>query len=250
MQLSNHSYLQQSILASYCRTGNYQALAEVNEKHVHHYRRLIYNIINDSLSSSYPLAKNLLMKDEWNKLVNDFFANHACESPQVWNMPGELIGFVGDTNHSLMNKYPFLQELLQFEWLEVEVYMMEDEVVPAYSLSGNYQKENILLNPEIRLAGFTFPVHLKNASDIKHTHNGHYYVSLHRDPDSGKVRFTDLKIPHVQLIDYLHNGGANYKNMLQIFMRYAAETDAQEALNSFIEASLKSRLILGFFINN
>ena len=35
----------QSKLADYCRTGELSLTTEVNQKHVHHYRRLVYNII-------------------------------------------------------------------------------------------------------------------------------------------------------------------------------------------------------------
>jgi uncharacterized protein len=250
MQLSNHSYMQQSILAAYCRTGEYQPLTEVNEKHVHQYRRLIYNIIDDSISSAYPLTSNLLSSDEWNKLIKDFFSGHSCISPQVWNMPEELIAFVENRNYYLIEKYPLLLELLRFEWLEVEVYMMEDELIPACNQHGDFQKDELLLNPEIRVSGFEYPVHLRNASEIGESDKGQYYTSLHREPDTGKVIFTDLGMPHVQLIDSLYNGRTNYQQMLEIFYRYASENEAKMALDHFIKASLKSKLLLGFLINN
>ncbi|HEY0298656.1 MAG TPA: DNA-binding domain-containing protein, partial [Arachidicoccus sp.] len=128
MQPLTKTFEQQSKLAFFCRTGKYETLENVNENNVYHYRRLVFNVVEDMLQSAYPLASELLTKEEWINVTKDFFANHPCVSPQVWSMPKEFYEYLfAIEHHPLMTKYPFLQELLWFEWLEVEMYMMEDK---------------------------------------------------------------------------------------------------------------------------
>ena len=94
MQIQTDTYQQQSDLAKYCRTNILDNSLKVRKDRVHHYRRLIYNVVEDSLQAAYPLLNNLLSEKQWNQLVNDFFATHSCQSTQIWKMPGEFYEFI------------------------------------------------------------------------------------------------------------------------------------------------------------
>lgn len=248
MYLSPNTHKHQSSLANYCRTGNYSPIPGVKEKNVARYRELVYNAVNDSLQAAYPLTYYLLAPEEWDTLVSEFFGSHRCQSPQVWQMPRELYEYAVETNHPLSSRYPFLFDLLLFEWKEVEVYMMEDE--QTHSFSENFQGDcRIVLNPEIRVLLLEYPVHLNNAFEIAPEDKGTYFVCLHRHPATGRVLFTDIHYPHVQVIELLADHPAPEKELLSVFLNYAREPEAQQALDDFIFASLSSKLILGFLNN-
>mgnify|MGYP005838916787 CR=1 FL=1 len=246
MNLQQATFNAQSQLAAFCRTGNYSPIQGVNEKHVHQYRRLVFNVVEDSLQSAYPLTHNLLTAQEWDGLVNIFFSEHECQSPQVWQMPGELIPFMENTNHPLLEKYVCLKDLLLFEWLEVEVYMMEDLEATPFKTKGDLKNDKLVLNQELKILMLNYPVHLKNASEITEEDQGQYFACMHRDPESGRVEFSNLQYPHVELIEHLSNQPINYKDAFQLFLKYTTEYEASHALNGFIQASLESKLILGF----
>jgi hypothetical protein len=239
---ASHKY--QSSLVNYCRTGEYTPIPGVREKNVGRYRQLIFNVVNGSLQSAYPLTYNLLDEDEWHKLAHTFFSSHRCQSPMVWEMPKELYEFAVETNHPLIKKYPFLLDLLLFEWKEVEVYMMED-IEPHPFTPEKLFGACYVLNPEIRVLSLEYPVHLKNAKDITEADKGHYFVSLHREPETGKVLFTNIQYPHVQVIEKLAQDPVSFEKLLEIFLQYAPEKQARRALLDFIDASISSKLILG-----
>jgi hypothetical protein len=243
------SYKYQSSLANYCRTGEYTPIPGVKEKNVGRYRQLISNVVNGSLQSAYPLTFSLLAKEEWHDLVHDFFSSHRCQSPMVWQMPKELYKFVVEEKYHLLNKYPFLSELLLFEWKEVEVYMMED-VEPYPYTEKKLNEGNLVLNPEIQVLSLEYPVHLKNAKEISANDKGHYFVSLHRDPDTGRVLFTNIQYPHVEVIEKLASEPVNFEKLLEIFLQYASEEQARTMLEHFIDAALQSKLILGHALLN
>ena len=246
MLLLNTTHKYQSDLAQFCRTGDYISIPGVKEKTVGRYRNLIYSIIDDSLQSAFPLTFNLLEKQEWDKMVDDFFSSHACQSPFVWKMPKELLSYLEESEYSLLQKYPQLKDLLLLEWYEVEIYMMEDKEPEAHSTTGTLSTDKLVLNLELAIIPLTYPVHLKNASNITDEDTGQYFVSLHREPKSGKVQFTDIKYPHVELLEKLGNENAVFSTLLKIFQKYASEEDATIALTQFLKASLESELILGF----
>lgn len=244
MNSNSITYKSQSSLAHYCRTGEYIKIPGVNEKRLGRYRRLIFNVVKESLEAAYPLTRNLLETKEWENLAYDFFASHKCQSPFVWQMPRELFEFVSETNYSLLNKYPHLLDLLLFEWKEVEVFMMEDiELFPVRKDGVNVN--DFVLNPEIEVLTLEFPVHLKNARTITESDQGHYFLSLHRQPETGRVVFTNIQYPHVQVIARMAKEPASFEELLKIFLRYADEKQARKSLQIFIDAALQSKLILG-----
>mgnify|MGYP002628751886 FL=1 len=202
MQLLETTRSHQSNLATYCRTGEYTSIPGVNEKHVHHYRRLVYNVIDDTLRSAFPLTVNLLKSKEWNDTVQRFFSEHPCQSPQVWTMPKEFYTYLDETQPKLLKKYPFLLELIWFEWLEVELYMMPDKE-SEFDGKGELETDLLVINPEHILQSFTYPVHLKNAKFITVTDKGNYFLVMHRLPESGKVEFTDLSPFLVRMLELL-----------------------------------------------
>lgn len=250
MHLSETTHKHQSDLAAFCRTGIYKPIPGVIKENVRKYRELVYNVVDDSLQSAYPLTFNLFDKSEWDKLVHDFFSSHHCQSPQIWKMPKELIDYVKEFEKTHLNTYPFLIDLLLFEWMEVEVYMMEDIEVNSGMPIGSIKSENLILNPEIKVLALQYPVHLKKANEIKPEDKGQYFVSMHRDPETGRVHFTDMQYPHVEVIEILSLQPHDFHVLLEIFLKYAPFKEASEALTIFLEDSLKSNLLLGFEITN
>lgn len=248
MFLDQNTNSAQSALANYCRTGNLQDIPGVDHQKVVHYRRLVYNIIDDSLASAYPLTRNLLIRKEWDELVNEFFTHHPCHSPQVWTMPKELYEYVLEVKHPLLVKYPFLQELLWMEWLEIEIYMMEDRHV-QYQERDIFGNGKLVINPEHRLITLGYPVHLKPASRILPEDRGNYYLSMHRDPGNGKVHFTDLSAFFSRMTEHLADHPYWIDELIEITaldFRLPVEKMVYKNSMRFIENALKSKLIIGF----
>jgi len=137
MYLSQYTETQQNNFAKFCRTNELQSIDGLTENRIHHYRRLIYGVIDDSLRSAFPLTENLLTADEWKFLVDEFKAKHNSQSPQIWQMPYEFYQFIDTNAFEAKIKYPHLIDLLLFEWKEIELYMMEDRNDNVKNLSLN-----------------------------------------------------------------------------------------------------------------
>ena len=228
----------QTNLATFCRTGNYEAIPGVIEKNVHHYRRLVFNNVIDSISSAFPLTKKLIGKKKWKKLVNRFFSSHNIQSPQIWYMPKEFMEYVLKFETELIAKYAFLGDLLLFEWLEIEVFMMMD--IP---LNFQNKKNLYYLNPEIRLIKVSYPIHLKNANLITKQDLGNYFISIHRNKESGVVEFTNLTIPFVDVLENLMVKPLPKTEILTILKKYASEKDVKNAFLTFETISINNQLL-------
>jgi len=248
MLLTQNTYNEQASLAQYCRTGDISVTGKVDKKRVTHYRRLVINVVKDSLSAAYPLTQDLLLEEEWEDLTETFFSNHACKSPLIWKLPNELYTYVVETNHPLLQKYFVLKDLLWFEWLEIDMYMQED-IASQYSNLGTLVNDKLVLNPEHILEQFSYPVHIKNATEIREDESGRYFLSLHRHPESGKVLFTNLSAAFVRVIELLRDSPSSIEELVE---KIADEFNIKNTLSikehliGFLNTGLKNKLILGF----
>ena len=247
MHLLDSTHSHQSALASFCRTGKLVEIPGVYKENIGHYRRLVFNVVDDMLQNAYPLTYDLLTTKEWKTSVSDFFINHACQSPQVWYMPKEFYTYFKETNSPLLKKYPFLIELLAFEWVEVELFMMEDIACTA-QLDGDIRKNKLILNPEHQLLSFQFPVHLKPAKKITDKDKGNYFVIAHRNI-KGEVLFTDTSAALVRMVEYLLKSSKSVIALIKEFEReyeIKLAEDNQKTIFQFFENAYHKQLIIGF----
>lgn len=238
----------QSRLASFCRSGENHGLKGVSEGRLKHYRRLVFNNVNSSLKSAYPLTHNFLSEEKWLKAVTDFFREHVCESPQIWQMPGEFLNWLTEKDDPLLKECEFLSELLLMEWLEVELFMMED-IECEYSTQQNAQRDKLLINPEHRLLAFNYPVHLKNAAEITEADKGNYYLLMHRHPSSGSIVFTNVSVFFAAMMQHLSNENQNINNLIQktcTDFNLQVNDEIFKKSKEFIGKAISTQLILGF----
>ncbi|MFM7022410.1 MAG: DUF2063 domain-containing protein [Flavobacteriales bacterium] len=242
MQLFNSTYLHQYRFANFCRTGAFIPIEGVNKERAQHYRELVYNAVDDSLQSAFPLTFDLLGSEKWDPLVNEFFSEHNYQTPQLWKLPKELYDFILASKHPLLSEYPFLAELLWFEWLEIELFMMEDKKAEFID-KGNLSSDQIIINPEHHLQYFSFPVHIKIAEKITFNDKAHYFLCAHRDPGSGKVLFTQLSPLLARMLEILGQQAMSIDELLSCFEN---NEKIKKGTLLFFENALKSKLILGF----
>jgi hypothetical protein len=200
MLLKTETYNQQSSFAQYCRNGKEVAILGTIPERLPHYRRLVFNIIKDALETTYPITFKYIERETWDEMVFNFFSSHKCNDPQVWRMPKEFVDFCKTENYAVKYKLPFLNDLLYFEWLEAEIYMMEDIPYPQFNSSTNWIEEKIAVNPEHKIIKLEYPVHLEKPFEAANK-KGDYFLLLFREKETGRVQFVNLSVLFTFLIE-------------------------------------------------
>jgi len=248
MNLSPETKNIQSKLAQYCRDGMEIELPGITPNRLHQYRRLVFNIVNDNLEGAFPIAFQYLNTGDWDKMVYEFFKQHNCQSYQVWRLPQEFFEFVVKGDYARLLNIPYLNDLLNFEWTEMEVYNMEDIRWPDYIKTGDFLNDTLLFNPEFRLLQLSYPVHTHKPEDAQYK-EGVYYVLLYREKDSGKVQFTDLSVWYALLIEQIHKNKFTLTQLLDetpaIFGKVDVENLKHETIK-FIQQMQQKGFVIGF----
>jgi hypothetical protein len=178
---------QQGMLAEFCRSNKLAEELEVRKERVHHYRRLVFNIILDMMDTMYPISKRLFPENEWVQLIHRFFENHKCSDPQVWRMPRFLIDYVRENEKDILQKHPFLADLLLIEWKELEWFTNEDQSPVEIKNGFNFH-----FHPEHEILILDFPVFKKEGIDFWKNNKGKYFLLIYRHPENRKVYYNEL----------------------------------------------------------
>lgn len=205
MQLLKDTYEQQAKLAAYCRDGNVPDLKGVKYENLPHYRRLVFNIVTDIIETAYPITYSFLPKETWDKLVYDYFVEHKCQNAQVWRMPLEFYEYCKEKDIAGQLGFPFLNDVLYVEWLELDVHTMEDMEYPEFTTKGDIFNNRIALNPEYKLIRLTYPVHTTAPTSLAGK-EGTYFLLVYREKETGNVQFVDLSMLYAYILEQISYG--------------------------------------------
>ncbi len=238
----------QELLGEFVRTGIGQEIPGLTPGRIDHYRRLVYNVVRDTMDTAFPISRAALGESGWDLLVHEFFSNEACQTPQVWKLPYEFYIYHSGNESGVKIGKPYLEDLLYFEWMEIEIHTMPDRPFPEYGDRGNIFRDPLAFNPEYEIIKLEYPVHLHSAQESAEL-RGNYFILVMRDPDTGNVSFMDLSPVHAYILTRLveeHLPLNDLKSDVAWMAGIESMRYLDDSLSKFIGDLMEKRLILGF----
>ena len=209
MPLDEKTASYQMELAQVCRDGKITPIPGVTEESAQVYRDLVRNGIEDTLRRAYPIAHAYLHRIEstainasslslWNTLVDRFIAEGNLQTPELWRMPENFLEFIIDQKSAETYNLPYLEDLLEFEWSEIELFMMPDRIDPLLYRTKKEGEGLIIPTPEFDLLNLKYPVFRINPEELP-KEEGQFFLLVFRHPLTRLVRFIELS-PLVALV--------------------------------------------------
>ncbi|MCB0346010.1 MAG: putative DNA-binding domain-containing protein [Bdellovibrionales bacterium] len=243
MPLSEETRKFQTSLADYCRDNTYREVPGVNSDRAKQYRRLVFNGVKSALNSAYPIAKETLGKERWDEFVTEFFARYPSSSPQLWKMPRGLYEFAVESRYAEMMGLPYLNDLLLFEWIEIEMFMRPDSEIAPYRACQDVLNEHLVLNPDFQVVQLSYPVFKLKGADLLDK-RGNYFLLVYRSASTQKVWFSELSPFVVAVLELLKDDPLTGHDVVEAalaFIGSSDETGAKEALQQLVS----DEIILG-----
>lgn len=159
------------------------------------YRKQVRRKINRNLEQAFPLAHHLLSQEQWDEMVDRFLAGELCSSPFFWQVPKFFVQFAKKMGYADRFHIPYLEDLLDFEWLEIEMFMMPNQV------------------DETRIVTYSYPVFQKQPM-VK----GVYHLYAFRHPKTKEVQFVRITPFYRRVFELLKNSSKE-----EALMKAAAE---------------------------
>ncbi len=248
MKLNEDTAKIQDLLGEYCRTGEETNIPGVTPGRIKHYRRLVYNVVRSTMDSAFPITFAALGEEQWDLLVQDFFSSGIPQTPQIWKLPFEFYQYhaTNETGSRIQKNY--LDDLLYFEWIEIEVHTMPDRPFPDFVKHGNIFIDRLAFNPEYEIIRLDYPVHLHPAEESLEL-KGEYFVLIFRSPGTGYVQFLNLSGLNTYVVTRLAEDGVPLNELKGDIARVSGIESGKyldDGLSTFIGDLIKKKLILGF----
>ena len=132
----------------------------IEDRRLQIYRELFYNNVEDFLANAFPVLRALTPDPRWHAMVRDFYARHQCHEPQFHKIAEEFLRNLSDERGVVEGDPPFLRELAQYEWVELELGVSEEKLTPALAdPNGDLLAGTPLASPLAWTLAYDFPVH-------------------------------------------------------------------------------------------
>ena len=151
------------------------------------YREMVYDRFLETVKNISPVARSFLSDAEWEKMLWDYLEHSPPAFEVLRDLPLELSRYLKKVRHPLQKKYPFLGELLEYEYLEIAMRFAAED-------AGKTPRGQIRLNPAHVLAEYRWPVHFisEDFRDPKKLPQGRHHLLLWRRPDDLEVKFMEV----------------------------------------------------------
>lgn len=133
---------------------------EIEERRMAIYRELFFNNIEDFMSSSYPVLKEILGEDRWLELLQTYFAEHRAETPLFPQLPAEFLKYLNDVRCPQAGDPGFMLELAHYEWMELAAAQSDEEIDwDRIDKDGDLLSGHAVISPLAWILSYEYPVH-------------------------------------------------------------------------------------------
>lgn len=245
MPVTEKTYYHQKEFADSCLSGQFVQIDGVRPERLETYRNLVYGNLSSNLKNAYPIASKLLGEDVWSQLIHDFVAEYHSNTPYLWQMPKGFWEWAVQKKLGESLGYPFLEELIHFEWMEIELFMMPDQKCIAKTKEVTFDSV-LTVNPESRILRYQYPVFKKASASITENDLGVYFLFAYRHPETLQVHFMELSPFYALMLQVMKEHHVTARSAAESASDYLQiEQPIEETqILSFLEESAQQQIIL------
>lgn len=177
------------------------------------YRELIFNNVENFISTTFPVTRSTFNDDAWHALVRDYLYRHKATSPYFLEIPQEFMEYLsvtraGSDTATTNEDPPWLLELCHYEWVELaldvaDIELPWDEVDPDADLMDS----PLVVSPLIWSLGYRWPVHTIGPANQQAVAERPTFLIVFRDRNE-KVRFMESDPPTTRFLELLGESGS------------------------------------------
>lgn len=223
--MADNTFDVQRKLADFVKTGVLADELQDYKGRLSHYRRLVFNVHYGILSQAFPIAQKVL-GDKWRPLIDEFLAQSESKEEEVWKMPRLLFDYVQVNPLGLKNDYPWIEDLLLFEWTEIEIHAQPNVETPKYQTQIDTTRP-LVINPYLKILQLQYPVHRDKIETCEKLDKP-IPLAVARD-NQNRVRFSELNSFSLLILEAMQEG----HSVLDI-----AKSMGNGTLDSKLESSL------------
>lgn len=169
------------------------------------YRELFFNNVDGFVSNAFPVLKSLYQEQQWQQLIQNFFATHDCDTPIFIEIAQEFLLFL-QTEYQPREEDPaFILELAHYEWLELVVAVAQEDKEQQLidKKQPDLQSIKLCVSATSQIAQYAYDVqHISPEHQPKAPGDTPQFFCIYRDIDE-EVNFLQLNPLTAQVLAYI-----------------------------------------------
>lgn len=211
-----------ALQTAFCDNLRYQANAtlpdNVDKDSMALYQELNFHNIESAVSPCFPVATKVVDKTLWHDLVKRFMHQYQISTPYYHDLPKAFIEFVA--REPAISEYPYLLELLDYEWLELHVELTDADISNRLAPPTEAVFEQSLqLSPLAKMRTYHYPLDIIGPDNIPEKAEP-FSVIVYRDKEDAVhfMRINEVTETLIKLID--HDGFTPLEAMLTLHQSF------------------------------
>ncbi|MCI3879340.1 DNA-binding domain-containing protein [Acinetobacter higginsii] len=186
------------------------------------YRDLLFNNVCSFINLVFPVARSILPEQQWQQLLAEFFQKSQCQSPLYNDISLQFREYLTEQQHPILQQYPWLAELLQYEWLELYLDTVEIES-PTLTKDKNWQ-----LITQVWILAYQYPVYnWTTTTRLEQVEHAPSAIMVWRD-DLDQVCVEPLSPLFAMLLEQLNQAKLTESDLYQLIKTVLPEFYEQE----------------------
>lgn len=221
-----------------------EILSVIDRKGAGLYARSIEYEHKDTADRIFPYCAKLLGNRGWSRLISEYYDCHPSKHFDFNKICRDFPRYLNEKRLDLLQKYPYLSELADYEWLELEK-AEEDTVLESapylqIKTVGDASLYYPVVNQTLCIRRYEFPVteiaeKLAGKGRVKKFSRRPSIVAVYRDPETFRSRFMELGEATASIIETAMRQPSLYIDLLKTGIRLTAGLDPQNAAIEFLE---------------
>jgi hypothetical protein len=241
-------------------TGDLSLSPELSEKIDRNGIRLYAQLLNighqDLMENVFPGCARLI-GDKWTDVVDDYLEKFPPSHFNLNRSAEKFSQYLAKWGERYVRKYPFIVELADYEWLELEL-LEHPALIEVYEHTPLSSPEQCALlrpvvNPVLAIRRYKYPItaiveHLEDNCCIpKDAAPNETAVAVFRDPESHSCRFLEIGEMTARIVEVALESPTSYKDLIELAVA-SGGMDPQQCVIEFlsmVEKLQEVRLLVG-----
>jgi hypothetical protein len=197
----------------------------------------------DLMASIYPYCAKVLKK-KWEPSVKEYFLLYPANHYNLNRAAQRFPTYLKNQGSDFLKKYPFLAELAEYEWLELELLEIDQVVTTQPNLVLSKPEHFIhyapLLNSVLLLRQYEYPVSLivdklESKKSITAVKPETSRLAIYRHPLTNHCKYLDLGQIAFEVIQASMDRPHSYADLISLAVERAANVDPQKTVVEFLD---------------
>ncbi len=217
---------------------------DIDKRGVSLYANLLNFGHHDVMESIYPGCAKIL-GEKWERAVGDYLERFPPNHYNFNRTAERFAEFLEKHGDRYLKKYPYLAELADYEWLELEILEKDVEVTvsPHQTLTQPEQFASLapVVNPSLVVRHYRYPI----TDIVDHLHDDCCLpsavepeatsVAVYRHPDTHLCKFLRLGALAARVVEVSAESRQSYSALVALVVSLSGGRDPQQSVVEFLE---------------